>query len=113
VARLYANENFPRQVANALAELGHDVLTVLEAGNADKAITDEEVLEFATQNNRAVVTLDRRDFIRLHASHPEHAGIIVCTSDVDINAQAVRIHEAIENNEPLKGKLIRVTRPNP
>ncbi len=34
MARLYANENFPRQVVIILRDLGHDVLTVQEAGNA-------------------------------------------------------------------------------
>ena len=34
MARLYANENFPYQVVIALRALGHDVLTVQEAGNA-------------------------------------------------------------------------------
>lgn len=30
MARLYTNENFPRQVAVALRALGHDVLTVAD-----------------------------------------------------------------------------------
>jgi hypothetical protein len=33
VARLYANENFPLRVVEALRQLGHDVLTVREAGH--------------------------------------------------------------------------------
>ena len=31
MARLYANENFPRQVVAALRANGHDVLTTVEA----------------------------------------------------------------------------------
>jgi hypothetical protein len=34
VAHLYANENFPLPVVEALRRLGHDVLTSREAGNA-------------------------------------------------------------------------------
>jgi hypothetical protein len=111
VAALYANENFPLQVVEALRDLGHDVLTSLEAGKAGQAIQDAEVLAFATQNNRAVVTLNRRDFIQLHSSQPKHAGIIVCTQDSDTLGQAERVHNAITSNDSLVGKLLRINRP--
>ncbi len=110
MARLYANENFPRQVVEALRSFGHDVLTVAEAGNAGQGIPDTDVLMFATRNERAVITLNRWDFIQLHARMQDHAGIIVCTQDPDIDAQAKRIHEAILKAEPMKGSLIRVIR---
>lgn len=34
MARLYANENFPLPAVEVLKNLGHDVLTMLEAGQA-------------------------------------------------------------------------------
>jgi predicted nuclease of predicted toxin-antitoxin system len=110
VARLYANENFPLQAVQALRVLGHDVLTVAEAGNANQSIPDEDVLAFATRDQRIVLTLNRREFIRLHKSHPDHAGIIVCTQDADTSGQADRIHAAITQAEALAGNLIRVNR---
>jgi len=111
VAQLYADENFPREVAVALRQLGHDVLTVQEAGNANQGIPDDEVLAFAIRVGRAVITLNRRDFIRLHRAQPEHAGIIVCTQDDDTLGQAQRIHDAMQDLEFLAGHLIRVNRP--
>ena len=66
MARLYADEQFPRQVSELLQEMGHDVLTVQQAGKDNLGIPDEEVLTFAIRENRAVITLNRRDFIRLH-----------------------------------------------
>ena len=111
MAYLYANENFPYQVVTALRHLGHDVLTVQEAGNAGQGIGDEEVLAFTTQHNRAVLTINRRDFIRLHQIHPDHTGIIVCTQDADIQGQADRIHQIIASVETLAGQLLRVNRP--
>jgi hypothetical protein len=36
VAALYADENFPLEVVEALRRLGHDVLTALEAGQANQ-----------------------------------------------------------------------------
>ena len=50
----------------ALRRLGHDVLTILETGAANQALPDENVLAFATTQNRIVLTLNRKDFIRLH-----------------------------------------------
>ena len=43
MARLYADEHFPLNLAKALRALGHDVLTVQEAGKADQRIPDEEM----------------------------------------------------------------------
>jgi hypothetical protein len=58
-----------------------------------------------------VLTLNRRDFILLHKTQPNHAGIIVCTYDADFMGQAQRLHEAIEAELTLDGKLLRVNRP--
>jgi len=111
VARLYADEQFPLPVVELLRPLGHDILTVQEAGKAEQKIPDEEVLEFAISNQRAVLTLNRGDFKRLHRSNPDHAGIIVCTNDRNWEGLATRINEAICAEETLRGKLIRVVRP--
>ncbi len=46
-SRLYSNENFDRRVVVALRELGHDVLTSVDAGRANQRIPDEQVVEFA------------------------------------------------------------------
>lgn len=111
MARFYADENFPQPVVELLRDLGHDVLTVIEVGQAGQAISDEAVLNFATSSKRAVLTLNRRDFIRLHSLQPDHTGIIVCTEDLDRERQAARIHEAVSLVATLKGRLIRVNRP--
>ena len=83
MARLYADENFPLPAVIALRACGHDVLTAQDAGNADQAIPDNEVLAFATREGRAILTLNRLHFLRLHQISPAHAGIIACTFDPD------------------------------
>jgi len=110
MARLYANENFPLPVVEALRELGHDVLTTVEAGKAGQAVPDAEVLRFATAQGRAVITLNRKHFIRLHNISPDHAGIIVCTFDPDFRRQAERVHAVIRSAEAA-GKLLRINKP--
>ena len=111
MARLYADEQFPRIVVKLLRELGHDILTVQEAGKANQRIPDEDVLAFAISNNRAVLTINRSDFIRLHNLQPNHAGIIVCTEDLYRQRLATQINEAITNTVDLTNQLIRINRP--
>lgn len=112
MARLYADEQFPREVSQLLRAMGHDVLTVQEAGNANLGIPDEALLAFAISENRAVLTVNRYDFIRLHRSSPDHTGIIVCTNDNDRIRMASRISEEIRAEKLLGGKLLRVVRPS-
>ncbi len=110
MARLYANENFALPVVE-LRRLGHDVLTIQESGKGNQAVPDEVVLSFAVSENRAVLTLNRKHFVRLHNANQDHSGIIVCTFDPDFTGRAARIHSAIESLPQLDGKLIRVSRP--
>lgn len=108
MARLFADEQFPRPAVEHLRSFGHDVLTVQEAGKA--GASDPEVFAFARANNRAVLTQNRRDFIRLHRSQPDHAGVIICSDDQNFARLAKRTHEAISAEETLQGNLIRVVR---
>ena len=112
MARFYANENLPEPVVVELRRLGHDVLTMRENGQAGRAVPDTEVLELATMGKRAVVTLNRRHFVRLHLEHPAHAGIVVCTFDPDFVALARRIHDAAQATPELTGQLVRINRPS-
>ena len=112
MARLYADEQFPRIVVKLLRELGHDILTVQEAGKANQRIPDEDVLAFAIADNRVVLTINRSDFIRLHNLQPNHAGIIVCTEDLNRQRLATQINEAITNTIDLTNQLIRINRPS-
>jgi predicted nuclease of predicted toxin-antitoxin system len=111
MARLYANENFPLPTVEELRRLGHDTLTSREAGKSGQAIPDEDVLRFAVSENRVLLTLNRKHFVHLHMASPDHAGIVVCTFDVDFSALAHRVHAAINSLSNLSGQLIRINRP--
>ena len=107
MARLYSDEDFVYAVSEGLRALGHDVLTVQDAGNA--GIDDDAVqLQIAIEQDRAIVTFNRWDFVWLHRQSKNHKGIIACTRDNNIESLTMRIHTAILANEPLQGKLIRV-----
>jgi hypothetical protein len=52
MARLYADEQFPRPVVEHLRSLGHDILTVQEAGNAGNA--DQNFIKLAERIHQAI-----------------------------------------------------------
>jgi hypothetical protein len=112
MARLYSNENFPFPVVQELRRLGQDVVTIQDTGLAGQAISDEAVLDFACSEGRALVTLNRKHFVRLHRQDNNHCGIIVCSFDSDFIGLAHRIHEAIKEQANLSKQLIRIKRPN-
>jgi predicted nuclease of predicted toxin-antitoxin system len=111
LARLCADENLPYPTGEALRRLGHDVLTVVEAGQAGRGIADKDVLLFAHVNGRAVLTHNRMHFRSLHSGGISHSGIVLCTEDADFDRLAARIHLAVSQTRELTGQLVRVTRP--
>src|SRR6266511_4035635 len=112
MARLYADEDFSYPVIQRLRQLGYDILTAHEAGQAGQGIQDASVLAFATAADRAVLTFNRRHFIRMHDEVSSHAGIIVCTRDDDVVALANRIHQQLQGTPILLNQLLRVYRPS-
>lgn len=88
MAQLYADENFPQPVVEQLRELGHGVLTTSESGKAGQKLPMKKCY-YLRSDNRILLTLNRKHFIRLHNDHPAHAGIIVCTFDPDFRSKHV------------------------
>jgi uncharacterized protein with PIN domain len=98
MARFYSNENFPIDIVRQLRQMGQDVLTSYEAGQANQRISDAAVLSFATQDDRIVITLNREDFIQLHRSGTEHRGIIICKDDRDYESQSQAVQNLLAEN---------------
>jgi Domain of unknown function (DUF5615) len=113
MCNLYSNENLSIDLVKMLRELNYDVLTSYQAGQANQGIPDNEVLAYATANNRCVVTFNRDDFVALHRSGVNHAGIIICKDDRDYLGQAQALHAYLATQTlPLENRLIRVQRQN-
>ena len=113
MALLLADENFPAPAIERLRQLDHNVLTLLQTDMAGLAIPDDEVLAFATSLNRCLLTLNRKDFIKLHTQSSQHAGIIICTFDLDFTALAERIDYCLKQlDTETTGQLLRVQRPH-
>lgn len=94
-----------------LRQLGAEVLTIQDAGQTGQSMSGESVLAFAHSEGRAHLTLNRKQFIRLHEANKPHSGIIACTCDPDFRALAQQTHAMIQEDPRLDGKLIRINRP--
>jgi Domain of unknown function (DUF5615) len=110
--RLYSNENFPSTMVDRLRSLGCDILTSFDADQANQGIPDDEVLRFATEQNRAVITFNRDDFVVLHRGGQQHTGIIVCKDDRDYLGQIAMLHTYLQEIDSLFDRLIRIKKQN-
>lgn len=86
------------------------MLTSLEAGNANKGIPDELVLEFAWKQKRILLTNNRVDFARLHRQGNSHMGIIGFTNDADFKSLAGRIDNALKDATTTDRFFVNVTK---
>jgi len=59
MARLLADEDFGYQIVLALRALGHEGLTLWEAGLANQGVPDDEVLAHAAALGRILLTVRR------------------------------------------------------
>jgi hypothetical protein len=76
ITAVLLDEMYPPALAKRLRDSGHDVVAVLdiEVGLASKS--DDDVLAWATRNNRCVVTENVSDFARLSSLGVTHCGLI-------------------------------------
>jgi predicted nuclease of predicted toxin-antitoxin system len=110
---LYSNENLSIDLVERIREFGYDVLTSYQAEQANQATSDDEVLAYATANQRSVITFNRDDFVALHHSGVDHAEIIVCEDDRDYLQQAQALHAFLATQtDSLQNRLVRVLRQN-
>ncbi len=73
--RFHFDEHITAKLAQALRQAGIDVTTTPEVGLRTRS--DDEQLEFATQDRRVFVTHDE-DFLIMAAAGYQHAGIVFC-----------------------------------
>lgn len=92
--RLYFDEDSARNsLVRELRARRTELVTPMEAGMARK--TDEEQLEWAALNNRAIYSFNRGDFYRLHTSWlregRSHHGIILSRQGLAVGEQMRRL----------------------
>jgi predicted nuclease of predicted toxin-antitoxin system len=111
--KFYSNENFPIEMVDLLRSRGYDVLTSYEAGQANQKIPDDEVLMYAINAGRTVITENRQDFINLHFTTADRAGIVICKADRDYAGKVQVLHDFfIQDTQPMNNRLLRVMKQN-
>jgi predicted nuclease of predicted toxin-antitoxin system len=111
--KFYSNENFPIEMVNLLRGRGYDVLTSYEAGQANQKIPDDEVLMYATNAGRTVITENRQDFMNLYFTTSNHAGIVICKADRDYAGKVQVLHDFFtQDKQPMDNRLLRVMKQN-
>jgi predicted nuclease of predicted toxin-antitoxin system len=109
--RLLIDEDAQDKVlVKLLRETGHDLITVNEAGLTSQP--DRIVFNYASKNNRIVLTFNCPDFEKLHQQTSTHPGIFVVYQEANPNKKMSfkQINRAIANleaaNFPLANQFI-------
>ena len=101
-------------MVHQLRSLSYDVLTSYEAGQANQKIPDDQVLQYATDLDRIVLTENRLDFLQLHSTVIYHSGIVLCKADRDYLGKIRVLHDflSMQNEVTLENRRIRVLKQN-
>ena len=107
MSKFYADENIRIQMVQEMRSKGLDVQTSPEANN--DGITDPEQLDYATSQNRIILTDNRRDFIKLHNEGKEHSGIFSYKpQSLSIEQATARTHYISEQVPDMQNAHIRI-----
>jgi len=79
--KFYTDEHVAKAVVKGLRQRGVDVKSVIDAGML--TATDQEHLALAWREGRVIFTQDD-DFLRLHATGVNHAGIVYAPQGTSI-----------------------------
>lgn len=106
---LFADEDVYKRLVDDLRNNGADVLTIKDEGLDNTGMEDGAVLELAKVYDRALITFNRKDFIRLHKSGIEHAGIIICKRNTPHQSIVKKIVALVSEEDEFYGRLFRIT----
>lgn len=108
--KIFANENLFDPIIEYLRSIGHDVLSIREAGLC--GISDDEVYQLACKENRMIITMDK-DFSRMFRFPPEACGGIIVVKiyrrKVDETLNIFKKYYMDVKEEDMKGKLVIIT----
>jgi hypothetical protein len=91
-------------LAPMLRQQGDDAESCQEAGRSNQGIGDEEQLEYATQQGRAILSFNVRHFYALDAAWKaagrRHAGILLSKELDDLSTLFRLVQQHIDNCSP-------------
>jgi len=102
--RLYTDEMMDPLLAQILTAQGYDIETTAAAGRANQRIDDERQLEYATEHDRAILTFNARDFVRIDrqwkAAGMRHAGIVASAQIINVHLLVPRVRRHLDTVSP-------------
>lgn len=101
----FMDEHYPAPVSEGLRQRGIDVLTVQDAGRL--AFSDPDQLAFATAGERVMVTFDT-DYLALHQSGVEHAGIAWCPQqkyEIGVLVQLLELLQKVADRAQMRNRV--------
>ncbi len=104
--KILTDENIMVKITQIFKNLGFDAVSV---NNIKKGITDDEVLQIAIEQQRVLVTTDRKFSKKLKTV--EHYGAIHIATSPQYQEKAVKkLMPKLKNHMPLKNKIITLTK---
>lgn len=98
--RIYTDEDIVAELAAQLRQHGYDAVSCRDAGNHNRGLSDQQQLEFATSQGRAIVTRNAIDFVRLDvewkAAGREHSGIICISRNPSIAQMFAKVRNHLD-----------------
>lgn len=108
---LLADEDFDFPIVLKLRELGIDIITVADLLLDNQGTPDTDIYKVATDHGRAVVTFNRKDFLRIHNQSTRHSGIIVCKRNTPVALLVQKISDLVQSTVDFSGQLHRIVQP--
>ena len=88
------DHDVPIDVSYSLAQLGHEVVRLPEV--LDLSAKDEDVLDYASQNDCVLISCNRDDFLQLAQRKP-HCGLIILIRRKNRAAERAALVRLIDN----------------
>ncbi|MDA8241975.1 MAG: DUF5615 family PIN-like protein [Nitrospiraceae bacterium] len=106
--KIIADENVFEPIIDYLRSLGHNVLSIRDAGLS--GISDDEVYQRACREARVIVTMDK-DFSRMFRFPPERCGGIIVTKIYGHTVQETlsifkKAYESLQENDVTRNLVI-------
>ncbi|TAE31564.1 MAG: hypothetical protein EAZ92_02610 [Candidatus Kapaibacterium sp.] len=106
--KLLMDEHVQSAVTSGLRLFGFDIVTAQEVGLTSQ--DDDIVLAYAAEHNRAVFTVNRRDFVMLHNQYilagRTHSGILVMKyCDIRETIRRIRVFAAHHQFDDVSNQL--------
>ncbi|HET8626904.1 MAG TPA: DUF5615 family PIN-like protein [Thermomicrobiales bacterium] len=101
---IFTDEDVDGRLAGELRRRGYDAVSCRELGRSNLGVPDDDQLAAATEQGRALLTFNARDYIRLDrewkAAGRAHAGIIVSVQIQDLGELLRRVELHLRRYSP-------------